>query len=113
MICISVTPQSRKLAKVDMLNAARQCDMVELALDHLIKEPNVADMIEGFEKPLIISCRRPEEGGKWKGTEEERLTLLRQSIVAGPTWIELEADIADQVPRFGKTKRLISITQRD
>lgn len=113
MICISVSPQSRKLAKVDILNAARQCDLVELGLDHLIKEPVVGDLLEGVTKPVIVSCRRPQDGGHWQGTEEERLTLLRQAIVAGPEWIELEMDIADKIPRFGKTKRLISFTQHD
>src|SRR6185503_10937221 len=35
MICISVTPESRQLAKVDIYNAANQCDLVELCLDRL------------------------------------------------------------------------------
>ena len=35
MICISVTPESRQLAKVDIYNAANQCDIVEVCLDRL------------------------------------------------------------------------------
>ncbi|MFN0196696.1 MAG: type I 3-dehydroquinate dehydratase [Planctomycetaceae bacterium] len=109
-ICISVAPESRTLAKVDLLNAARQCDVVEFCLDHLIKEPNVAEMIEGIQKPILISCRTPEQGGKWQGTEEERLLLLRQAIVAQPDFVELDVDIAAKIPRFGKTKRVVSFT---
>ncbi|MBW3540997.1 MAG: type I 3-dehydroquinate dehydratase, partial [Planctomycetes bacterium] len=110
MICISVTPTSRKLAKVDILNASRRCDLVEVCLDHLVKEPNVGDMISGFDKPILVSCRRPQDGGHWKGSEEQRLQLLRQAIVAGPEYVELDFDIAGGIPRFGKTKRVISFT---
>ncbi|MFO1020873.1 MAG: type I 3-dehydroquinate dehydratase [Planctomycetales bacterium] len=113
MICISVTPRSRQLARVDILNAARQADLVEICLDHLIKEPNVTELLEGAGKPIIVSCRSKQQGGAWEGTEEERQTLLRQAIVAQPDWIELDLDMAAKIPRFGKTKRLISVTQYD
>src|SRR3712207_1135096 len=113
MICISVTPTSRQLARVDLLNASRRCDLIELCLDHLAKEPDIGEMIEGFADRVIISCRRPEDGGSWKGSEQERVQLLRQAIVAGPAWVELELDVAASVPRFGKTKRVVSHTSLD
>ena len=108
MICIPVTPQSRKLAKVDLLNAAARCDIVELCLDHFLKEPNIKELLEDVEKPVILSCRRKSEGGAWEGSEEDRLKHLRAGIISGPAYVELELDIADQIPRFGETKRVIS-----
>lgn len=113
MICITVAPTSRTLAKVDILNACRYADVVELALDHLIKEPDVKDLIEGFDKPIIVSCRRKQDGGQFEGSEQERMGLLRQAIVAGPAYIELDLDIAPKIPRFGKTQRVISFTRMD
>ncbi len=113
MICITVTPKSRTLAKADMLNAARHGDIVELCLDHFSKEPNVKDLVTCIDKPVIVSCRRPQDGGQWQGTEEERLMLLRQAIVAGPAYIELDLDIANNVPRYGETQRVISFTRMD
>ncbi|MEX2287728.1 MAG: type I 3-dehydroquinate dehydratase [Planctomycetaceae bacterium] len=113
MICISVTPESRKLAKVDLFNASRQCDLIELCLDHLVKEPDVGQLLEGVTKPVIISCRRPQEGGKFQGTAEERQGLLRQAIVAAPAYVELDLELAAKIPRFGKTKRIISHTSLD
>ncbi|MCA9087286.1 MAG: type I 3-dehydroquinate dehydratase [Planctomycetaceae bacterium] len=113
MICITVTPTSRTLAKADLLNAARQGDLVELCLDHFHKEPDVKDLITAIDKPILVSCRRPEDGGKWKGTEEQRLMMLRQAIVAGPAYVELDLSIANQVPRFGSTQRVISFTRLD
>ncbi|WP_373653339.1 type I 3-dehydroquinate dehydratase [Schlesneria sp. DSM 10557] len=108
MICISVTPESRQLAKVDIYNAANQCDLVEVCLDRLHKEPDVKDMISGCKKPVLISCRPPHEGGKFDGTEDERLALLRQAIIAGPDYVELDPVSAMKIPRFGKTQRVVS-----
>src|SRR5437870_13517814 len=34
--------------------------------------------------------------------------LLRQAIAAGVEYVDLEEDIAASIPRFGKTKRIIS-----
>ena len=101
MICITVTPTSRTLGKVDLFNAASMGDVIELCLDHLEKEPDVKDLISTVSKPIIVSCRRKQDGGQWEGTEDARLMLLRQAIVAGPAYVELDLDIARRIPRFG------------
>jgi len=113
MLCITVTPTSRTLAKVDLLNAASQGGIVELCLDHLVKEPDFKDLLSVTDKPVIISCRRPQEGGHWKGTDEQRISLLRQAIVAGPAYIELDLETAPSIPRFGDVQRVISFTRLD
>lgn len=110
MICISVTPASRTFAKVDLLNAARQCDLVELCLDRLIKEPDVGDLLEGIDKPILISCRTKRDGGQFEGTDEQRMTILRQAIIADPAYIELDFETAQAIPRFGNVKRVIAYT---
>ena len=108
MLCIAVTPTSRTLAKVDLLNAARRADLVELCLDHLTRDPDVADLLAACPRPVIVSCRRPEHGGRFDGAESHRLGLLRQAIVAGPAYVELDPDAAAALPRFGETKRLVA-----
>jgi len=110
MICISVTPESRRLARADLLNASRQGDLIELCLDHLVKSPDISDLLDAVEKPILITCRRSQDGGQWTGDEDERLQLLRQAIVAEPDWIELDLDIASKVPRYGKTRRVVAYT---
>ena len=108
MLCIAVTPTSRTLAKVDLLNAARRADVVELCLDHLARDPDVGELLEGVPVPVIVSCRREEHGGHYDGPEDRRLNLLRQAVIAGPAYIELDPDAAGALPRFGDTKRLIA-----
>ncbi|HEY3964835.1 MAG TPA: type I 3-dehydroquinate dehydratase [Planctomycetaceae bacterium] len=110
MLCIAVAPESRRLGKVDLFNAAPQCDLIEFRLDRLGKEPDLKEMMDGISKPILVSCRRQVDGGSWDGTEDERLVQLRTAIITGPAYIELELDIADQIPRFGNTKRVVSYT---
>lgn len=110
MICISVTPESRSLAKVDLLNASRHADLIELCLDRLLKAPDVGEMTADLDKPVIVSCRREADGGHFKDSEETRIALLKQAIISGPEYVELDLQAAKAIPRFGDTKRVISIT---
>jgi 3-dehydroquinate dehydratase / shikimate dehydrogenase len=110
MLCISIAPESRRLGKVDLFNAAPQCDLIEFRLDRLGKEPDLKEMMQGIEKPLLISCRRASELGSYRGSEEERLLQLRAAVAAGPAYVELELDVAANIPRYGTTKRVVSFT---
>src|SRR5207244_1391100 len=58
MICISIAQESRRLALADMLNAARQCDLLEIRLDRFDKAPDVGELLAHKPKPVILSCRR-------------------------------------------------------
>jgi 3-dehydroquinate dehydratase / shikimate dehydrogenase len=63
--------------------------------------------------PLLITCRRREDGGRWDRTESERLMILRTAIASGVDFVDLEADIAEEIPRYGSTKRIISLHNFD
>src|SRR5437016_4458826 len=110
MLCISIAQESRRFALVDMHNAAQQCDLLELQLDRFSKAPDLGELLASKPKPMIMSCRRPADGGQWSGTEEERLALLRQCIVSQSDYVEIELDAADQIRKFPPTKRVISYT---
>src|SRR3984893_9262264 len=110
MICISINQESRRLALVDMLNAAPQCDLLEVRLDRFGKAPELGELLANKPKPVIMSCRRAQDGGAWEGSEEERLALLRQCIVSKADYVEIEMDVADQIRPFPPAKRVISYT---
>lgn len=84
--------------------------MVELRLDYVAGRVNMARLLA--ERPanceVIITCRRKEDGGRWGGTEEARILLLREAIAEGVDYVDIEDDIAGQIPRFGATKRIVS-----
>ena len=90
--------------------AEQGAKMVELRLDYVAGRVNIrrllAERHEGCQ--VIITCRRKEDGGKWGGSEEARMLLLREAIAEGVDYVDLEEDVAAQIPRFGRTKRIIS-----
>lgn len=88
--------------------ASNGAGLVELRLDFLAKAPDFKRLLEKKPCPVICTIRRKSEGGKYAYKEEERLTLVRQAIVAGTDWVDLEWDIIEKVPRFGKVKRIVS-----
>jgi 3-dehydroquinate dehydratase/shikimate dehydrogenase len=110
MICISIAQESRRLALADMLNASRQGDLIDLQLDRFESAPDINELLTHKPKPIILSCRRLQDGGAWRGTEESRLALLRQCIISKADYVEIELDIAHQVGRFPPAKRVITYT---
>src|SRR5437660_2868330 len=110
MICISIAQESRRMALADMLNASRQCDLLEVRLDRFGKAPDVGELLAARPKPVIMSCRRVQDGGAWQGSEDERLALLRQCIISKADYVEIELDVADQIRKFPPAKRVISYT---
>lgn len=110
MICISINQESRRLALADMLNAGRQADLLEVRLDRFGKAPDVGELLEKKPKPVIMSCRRAQDGGYWDGTEQDRLAILRQCIVSKADYVEIELDVADNIRRFPPSQRVISYT---
>ncbi len=83
--------------------------LVELRLDYINGEINLKRMLADRPGPVVITCRRENDGGKYTGPEEQRLMMLRTAIAEGVEYVDLEDDIASAIPRFGKTKRIISL----
>ena len=110
MICVSIAQTSHRLAYADLLNAAPLCDFVEIRLDRFDRSPDVKSLLDVCRKPAIVSCRRTADGGDWEGSEDARVALLRQAILAGADYVELETDVAAGVPRFGDCKRVVTYT---
>ena len=109
MICVSLarTRHRMMLAEHKAL-AERGAELVELRIDYLKTAPDVGRLIKDRPTPTVVTCRRPADGGRWMGTEDQRLMLLRTAIISGAEYVDLEIDIAKKVPRYGKTKRIIS-----
>jgi 3-dehydroquinate dehydratase/shikimate dehydrogenase len=108
-VCVVVGRTRHKMVQAEIQEAARQgARLIEVRLDYLAKAPDFKRLLADKPCPLVATVRRPAEGGKWSGTEEARQSLLRQCIVSGFDWVDLETDVADLIPRFGKVKRIVS-----
>jgi 3-dehydroquinate dehydratase/shikimate dehydrogenase len=82
--------------------------LVELRVDFIQGPVQMKRLLKDRPCPVIVTCRRDSEGGRWEQSEEARLLLLRTAIVEGADYVDLEDDIAAKVPRYGKTKRIVS-----
>lgn len=108
-LCAVVARTRHGVMIEEMLGAAAQgAGMVELRLDFLSKAPDFKRLFEKKPASILATIRRKSDGGKFSGTEEERITLIRTAIVSGADWVDLEEDIFSKVPRFGKCKRIAS-----
>jgi 3-dehydroquinate dehydratase / shikimate dehydrogenase len=88
--------------------AEQGAKLVELRLDYIATPVNLRRLLPERPCPVVVTCRRDRDGGKWLKSEEDRLMLLRQAIAAGVEYVDLEDDVAGKIPRFGKTKRIVS-----
>jgi 3-dehydroquinate dehydratase/shikimate dehydrogenase len=108
-VCVVIGRTRHKMMQVEVQEAAKRgARFIELRLDFLAKAPDFKRILAGKPCPMVATVRRPADGGRFAGTEEERQTLLRQAIVAGFDWVDLETDIIDQIRRFKDVKRIVS-----
>ncbi|MFI4876884.1 MAG: shikimate dehydrogenase [Blastopirellula sp. JB062] len=82
--------------------------LVELRLDYINGTIKLKRLLTDRPGPVLITCRREQDGGRWAGMEAERQMVLRTAIVDGADYVDIEEDIAANIPRYGSTKRIIS-----
>jgi len=110
MICVSIGRGRHRHVIAEHKHLVQQgAELVELRLDYINGQVNLKRLIADRPCPVVISCRRERDGGKYTGSEEERVLLLRTAIAEGVEYIDLESDIAAGIPRFGSTKRIVSL----
>ncbi len=108
-ICVVIGRTRHKMVQIEIQEAARQgAQLIEVRLDFLAKAPDFKRLLDKKPCQLLATVRKPVDGGSWKGSEEARIALLRQAIVSGFDWVDLETEIADNVRRFRDVKRIVS-----
>lgn len=89
--------------------AEQGAELVELRLDYIGRHIDLSRLLANRFCPVVVTCRRREDGGRWEKSEEERLMILRSAIASGVEFVDLEEDIAEKIPRYGSTKRIVSL----
>ncbi|MFA5322399.1 MAG: type I 3-dehydroquinate dehydratase, partial [Smithella sp.] len=103
MICIPITSRTNKDALQAIEKSCRLADFIELRMD-LIGRRNLAELISAVRSQsllikIIITCRRKEEAApagsaaRTKSAvknEDEKMALLREAIVLGADFIDIE-----------------------
>ncbi|MBM4374983.1 MAG: type I 3-dehydroquinate dehydratase [Deltaproteobacteria bacterium] len=92
----------------------------EIRLDHLvaIDDDTFAWLASvASERTLVATCRPVRQGGAFRGSEPERLALLRRASASELAMVDVEADVDDAflgelgrtaAVRRGKVKRMLS-----
>jgi len=86
-LCVPIVETSVERAHTAIKEADRLADLIELRVDYL-RSIDLEVLLRKRQKPFIVTNRRKEEGGKYRGEEKKRLSVLEKAI-------DLEADYID------------------
>lgn len=87
-LCMTVTATTMEDLR-RARDAAVQADLVELRLDG-VDHPDPRGAIEGRRCPVVVTCRPEWEGGRFRGSEEERERILTAAFDAGAEFVDVE-----------------------
>ena len=110
MICVPIVSETTDKAIEDMNKAGRLADLIEVRADY-IKNPDLKKILSAREKPVIITIMPKRENGNFKGTEGERIALLKQAIELGADYIDVNLDCTELnnlIKNRGATKVIVS-----
>jgi 3-dehydroquinate dehydratase type I len=99
LLCETVTGDT-VAALIAARDAAVAGDLVEVRLDG-VRNVDVAAVLAGRKKPVIVTCRAAFEGGRFDGSEDERRTILGRALDLGAEFVDVEwqAGFTDLVAR--------------
>jgi 3-dehydroquinate dehydratase/shikimate dehydrogenase len=113
-VCVVIGRTRHRMVVAEIQEAAKRgAKMLEIRLDYIARAPDFKRIIENKPCPLVATIRRREEGGRWNGKEDERRMIIRQCVVGGFDWVDLEHNVADEIKRFGNVKRIVSYHNLD
>jgi 3-dehydroquinate dehydratase / shikimate dehydrogenase len=92
-LCVTVAASTMAELRARRDVAARAADLVELRLDGA-RDADAAAALEGRSGPVIVTCRPRREGGRFDGSEEERLSILARAARLGAEFVDVEWDSA-------------------
>src|SRR3972149_1663760 len=98
MICIPIIANKLPGALHDMAEASMVADIIELRIDY-IKDVDLKRLLEKRIKPVIVTNRPVREGGKFNGSEEERIALLKLAIRLRADYVDIEHDSIQNIRR--------------
>ena len=88
-ICIPILETTAERASLAVEKANGLADLIELRVDYL-KLPTLEPLLARGKKPVIVTSRRKEEGGRFNGDEKKRLAILREAVDSGADFVDVE-----------------------
>ncbi|MFB5637654.1 MAG: type I 3-dehydroquinate dehydratase, partial [Nitrosarchaeum sp.] len=90
--CVSIAENSSHKIKQNLINALKKSDYVEIRLDFLRTEeiPKTLELIKKDMKKIVCTLRPKSEGGKFEGSEKERIAILKLISEYNPFLLDVE-----------------------
>ena len=88
-LCVPIVETSIERAHIAIKEADRWADLIELRVDYL-RSADLVLLLGSCQKPLIVTNRRKEEGGKYRGEERKRLSVLEKAVDLGTDYVDVE-----------------------
>jgi len=97
-ICVSIAAEDTERAVVAMHRAdVFSPDLIEIRLDHMEPASGLERLRSATALPLIATNRLVAEGGRFKGSEEERIGELVRACEVGFDYVDLELTASDSI----------------
>ena len=90
--CISIAESSPNKIKIKLKAALKKSDYIEIRLDFLKMEqvPIALEIIKKDLNRIVCTLRPKTEGGKFSGTEKERISIIKLIAEYSPFLLDIE-----------------------
>ncbi|MDC0523148.1 type I 3-dehydroquinate dehydratase [Nitrosopumilus sp.] len=90
--CISIAESSPNKIKIKLKVALKKSDYTEIRLDFLKMEqvPSALEIIKKDLNRIVCTLRPKTEGGKFSGTEKERIAIIKLIAEYNPFLLDIE-----------------------
>lgn len=90
-ICAAITAETIKEA-IKMAEIAEKsgADILELRSDYLKESDQLSDIAKSTRLPIILTLRKHDEGGRFTGSEKERIQTILKAVEDGFKYVDIE-----------------------
>lgn len=89
LICVSVMAEDPSSILAAVSPVLLLADVIEIRLDGM-HVPRIDDCITALPKPVLVTNRPVWEGGRFSGSEKERVDLLEAAMRGGAQYVDIE-----------------------
>jgi len=96
MICATVAEEQVNEAIRWGRRARKWADLVELRIDYLDEPDRFPELLERLQGPFMVTCRAPEQGGEFHGSDGERYRLLAEAASRQVDYVDVDVTVPDE-----------------
>ncbi len=107
MICATIAEETIDDAIKWGREARKWADLLELRLDYLDEPGRFPTLLERLKGPFMVTCRTPEQGGEFHGSDGERFRLLAEAANRQVDYVDVDVTVpAEERETIGGTQVL-------